>query len=117
MARGLFYVETWPSTPQREAEYNHWYDTVHLQDVCSVEGFVAARRYTPVDGEGPFVAMYEIEADDLEAAVRRMVAAFDAGEYQISDSIQTDPPPVTKLLRLTAIYDTAAPDGNPHGLP
>lgn len=108
MAKGLFYVETWPSAPERDAEYNHWYDTVHLQHVCSVKGFVAARRYAPVDGKGPYIAIYEIEADDLEAAVEHLVAAFETGKFQISSSIQTDPPPVTKLLRLITTHDTAA---------
>lgn len=116
MAKGLFYVETWPSAPEREAEYHQWYDTVHLQDVCSVEGFVAARRFAPVDGKGPYIAMYEIEADDLEAAVERLLAAFDAGTYQISDAIQTDPPPETRLLRLTTTLDTTTPNGSDHGI-
>jgi hypothetical protein len=100
MARGIYYVETWPSSPEREAEYNEWYDTVHLSDVCDVDGFVAARRYAPVDGEGPYVAVYEIEADDLEGAVQGLLAAYDAGQFRMSDAIQTEPPPVTKLLRL-----------------
>ncbi|MEU1275463.1 hypothetical protein [Streptomyces sp. NPDC005799] len=108
MARGIFYVETWPSAPEREAEYNHWYDHVHLPDVCSVEGFVGARRYAPADGNGPHVAIYEIEADDLQGAVQRLLAAFDAGEFRMSDAIQTDPPPVTRLLRLITTHDTAA---------
>lgn len=104
MERGLLYVETWPSAPEREAEFNHWYDTVHVHDVCAVEGFIAARRYVPADGRGPYVAMYEIEADNLEAAVAAMLAAFDAGQFRASDSIQTDPPPVTRLLRLTSTH-------------
>lgn len=109
MARGIFYVETWPSSPEREAEYNQWYDSVHLDDVCAVDGFVAARRYAPVGPEGgPYVAVYDIEADDLEAAVQDLLAAFDAGRFRMSESIQTDPPPVTKLLRLVTTHDATA---------
>lgn len=59
------------------------------------------------------MAMYEIEADDLEAAVQDLLAAFEAARFRMSDSIETDPPPVTKLLRLTTIFDTAALDGMP----
>jgi hypothetical protein len=113
MSRGLFYVETRPSAPEREADYNHWYDTVHLRDVCSVEGFVSARRYAPVDGEGPYVAMYEIEADDLEAAVQALIAVFESGTYGVSDALQADPPPVTRLLRLTTTHDPTSPQPSP----
>jgi hypothetical protein len=108
MARGIFYVETWPSSPERDADYNHWYDTVHLNDVCAVDGFVAARRYAAIGGEGPYVAIYEIETDDLEQAVEDLLAAFEAGQFRMSDSIETDPPPVTKLLRLITTHDAIA---------
>ena len=58
----------------------------------------SARRFAPVDGTGPFVAIYEIEADDLEAAVERFRSASRAGEIEPSDSLQRDPPPKVRLL-------------------
>ncbi|XVQ14949.1 hypothetical protein ACQP1W_21155 [Spirillospora sp. CA-255316] len=61
--------------------------------------------------------MYEIEADDLEAAVQDLLAAFDAGTHRIANAVETDPPPVTKLLRLTTTHDPAGSTGSPHGVP
>jgi hypothetical protein len=29
-------------------------------------GIVAGRRFAPVDGVGPFIAIYELDCDDLE---------------------------------------------------
>ena len=57
----------------RDDEYNDWYDRVHLADVLAVPGFVAARRYVAepsVHGELPaqrYLAVYEMEGDDLDA--------------------------------------------------
>lgn len=76
----------------REDEYNEWYDNVHLGEVLQVPGFVAARRYAAagsVRGESPYryLSIYEIEADDLEAAT----AALQAGVrgMHMSDAIDT----------------------------
>ncbi|MGW6332954.1 hypothetical protein [Nocardia rhamnosiphila] len=101
MARGILYVETWPSAPEQEAEFHRWYDEVHLHEVVAFDGFIGARRLVPVDGRGPFVALYEIEADDLQAVVDNMVKVHAEGGLRMSDSIRTDPGPNVRLLRLT----------------
>ena len=72
MAKGIILVETYPSSPEREQEYNTWYDEVHLQELVALDGFVSARRLRPVDGDGPYVALYEIEGDDLQAVLQGM---------------------------------------------
>lgn len=105
MARGILYVETRPSSPEKAEEYHRWYNDTHLAEVTSVKGFVSARRMAPVDGEGPFVAIYEIEADDLQSAVAAMTEAAGRGEIQMSDALGMDPPPTMRLLE--TIADTA----------
>jgi hypothetical protein len=102
MARGIIYVETFPSAPDRVQEYNIWYDQVHLQQLVALEGIVSARRLRPVDGEGPYVALYEIEGDDLAAVLQNMRA--NAGKLSMSDALQLDPPPVMRLLEVTTDY-------------
>lgn len=54
----------------RDEEFNHWYDTQHLPDVMSVPGFVSAERLTCL-GEGPhrYLAIYEIETDDIASVL------------------------------------------------
>ncbi|WP_213571227.1 DUF4286 family protein [Rhodococcus sp. USK13] len=104
MAKGIFYVETWPSAPEREADFHTWYDTIHLPEVVALDGFTAARRLSPVNDDGPFVAIYEIEADDLQAVVDNLLEAATNGGLRMSDSLQMDPEPNVRLLRLTTDY-------------
>jgi hypothetical protein len=99
MAKGIIYVETYPSSPDREQEYNDWYDNVHLPELVALDGIVAARRLRPVNGEGPYVALYEIEGDDLQAVLDNMGA--NASKLHMSDALSLDPPPIPRLLETT----------------
>jgi hypothetical protein len=59
--------------PTREAEYHAWYNEMHIPDVLRTPAFVRATRYeigAPRDGRGRFLTMYEIETDDIDAAMR-----------------------------------------------
>jgi hypothetical protein len=95
MAKALMVVGSNPTDPASEAAFNAWYTDTHLDDVLKVEGFVAARRYAlsdvrPMAGSeaSPFryLAVYEIESDDLEGAGRDLQAALDSGAIPISDT-------------------------------
>ncbi len=99
MAKGIILVESQPSSPDREQEYNTWYDEVHLGELMALDGFVSARRFRPVNPEGPYVAVYEIEGDDLQAVLDNMMA--NSGQLHMSDALQLNPPPVPRLLETT----------------
>jgi len=76
MERWLLTVESNCCDPSREDEFNDWYDNIHLPDIMETPGFVSAVRYentSPAEGQGRFLAMYEIETDDLA----RTLAEFD----------------------------------------
>jgi len=88
MAKGIILVESRPSSPDRDREYNTWYDEVHLGEL--------------VDGDGPYVAIYEIEGDDLQAILDNMIANAEA--LHMSDALQLDPPPIPRLLEVTTEY-------------
>jgi hypothetical protein len=84
-----------PATPEQEAEFNRWYAEDHLDDVLAVAGFNAARRYTlspvrPMADTEPspygYLAVYEVEADDLAVAGRDLQAALDSGAIPISET-------------------------------
>ncbi|OBI91561.1 DUF4286 family protein [Mycobacterium asiaticum] len=100
MAKGIIYVETYPSSPDREQEYNTWYDEIHLSELVAVDGIVSARRLRPVDGQGPYIALYEIEGDDLAAILQAMSRA----KLTMSDALQLDPPPIPRLLEVVTDY-------------
>jgi hypothetical protein len=66
----------------REDEYNEWYDTVHLREVLTVPGFVAAQRFAMAEGlpgsptpPQRYVAFYELETDDLPGAVAALTGS------------------------------------------
>ena len=52
MAKYTFVVLSNPTTPGQEAEYNEWYDKIHIPDVLNVPGFVAAQRFKIADSSG-----------------------------------------------------------------
>jgi hypothetical protein len=99
MAKGILLVETYPVTPEQEADYHEWYDGPHLEEVLGIDGFVSARRFAPVVADGgPFVAIYEIEADDVAAVMQRLVEKAESGTMSSRALLATDPAPETRLL-------------------
>ena len=74
MAKWLFVVETNCADAAREAEFNEWYDKIHLPDVLETPGFIRATRYEntePSEGEAKFLATYEIETDDIDGFMQK----------------------------------------------
>lgn len=93
MARALMVVGSNPTDRAHETEFNEWYSETHLADVLAVTGFRSARRYSLSDARpmagteaSPFryLAIYEIESDDLEQTGRELQAALDSGAIPIS---------------------------------
>jgi hypothetical protein len=81
------------AAPGREEEFNRWYDQEHLADVLAIPGFVSARRYQAASAQltgAPahgYLTLYEIETDDIAAAVAALRSA--AGRIALSDAMQT----------------------------
>ncbi len=106
MARGIIYLETMPVSADKEAEYHKWYNDTHLAEICSVDGIVSARRFAPTDGEGPFVAIYELECDDLDAVVTRLGELGSSGKMSSLQFLSMDsPPPIPKVYREIGSYE------------
>ena len=96
MATHRLIVLTEPK-PGQEADYNKWYDEVHLKEVLETEGFVAAQRFEIASsqigepGETPpkrYLAIYEIEADDVDVALEKLNAG--SGTMVISDALDLE---------------------------
>jgi hypothetical protein len=105
MARGIIYLQTMPVSPDKEAEYHKWYNETHLAEICSVDGVVWARRFAPTDGEGPFVAIYELDCDDLDAVVQRLGELGASGTMSSLQYLSMDsPPPIPKVYREIGSY-------------
>jgi hypothetical protein len=106
VARGILYVESRPSSPEQAEQYHAWYEQVHLQEMAALDGIVSARRFAPLDGgpEGPFVAIYEIEADDVAAVRDRLAAAGRSGRSSAPVGLALDPAPTVRFYREIAAY-------------
>jgi hypothetical protein len=83
--------------PGQEAEFNKWYDEVHLKEVLEVEGYVAAQRFeiSPsqiggVGGSTParYLAIYEIEAESLDVALEKLNSG--AATMNMSDALDSE---------------------------
>ena len=83
------------ATSGAEDEYNDWYNNTHLGEVLQVNGFTAAQRFTvkgdPVSGSSAprYLAIYEMETDNPQAALDALSAAVRDGSIHISDAIDT----------------------------
>jgi hypothetical protein len=104
MPKGIMYVESQPSSPERQAEFDKWYDEVHLNEVCAIDGVVSARRFAPIDGEGRLVTVYELDCDDLGSVMEQLGKRAASGELHMPDVIQMDPPPTVRILQLTSSF-------------
>ena len=73
MAKWLLVVGTNCNDAAREAEFNEWYDKIHIPDLLETPGFTRATRHEntePSEGEAKFFASYEIETDDLDTFLK-----------------------------------------------
>jgi hypothetical protein len=92
MERWLLTMESNCADPAREQDLNEWYDTVHLPDILETPGFVRAARYentSPGEGPGKFLAVYEIETDDLGQTMAQFSEIVDrkAAQGRMSDLV------------------------------
>jgi hypothetical protein len=63
--------------PDREAQFNDWYDNMHVPDALGSPGIVRARRYQTRefrDGRAKYLALYDIETDDIDETMRVRLA-------------------------------------------
>jgi hypothetical protein len=105
--KGILAVQSSP-VAGHEDEYNRWYTETHIPEMLAVPGFVSARRYRvhengtlPADpSRHTYLAIYEIDADDLDGPVKEMRERSAAGATRRSDTLRSDPPPIVTLYEL-----------------
>lgn len=103
MPKSVLVVLSRPTKPSTEDEYNEWYDNRHLREVTEIPGFGEARRYklsgTQLDEPGAelgdgyeYLAIYEIETDDLETIKSELRERGEDGRmYVPAEIIEQDP--------------------------
>lgn len=52
--------------PSVEAEWNEWYNDIHLPEIADCPGFLSAQRYVAEDGDGSrcYLSVYELSDGD-----------------------------------------------------
>ena len=78
----------------RDEEYNRWYDTSHLADVCAIPGVKSGRRLeaTPIQiGQAGlrYLSIYEIEADDPGSVLVEMKRRAADGTNKSCDALDS----------------------------
>ena len=76
----------------KDAEYNTWYDNQHFGDICAIPGVTGGRRLEQVmtvAGEPglKYLAIYDIETDDIGALMAEMGRRGAEGLMPISDAL------------------------------
>lgn len=75
----------------KEDEYHRWYQNDHLPEIVSFPGMVSAKRYKAVmplqdPTNYQYMAIYEIDTDDLGALMQKMGGAAAAGKTTGTDA-------------------------------
>ena len=89
LRRFLVVVETDCAGAENTADFNRWYDGIHIPDVLASPHYRSAWRLEiekPTRGRGRFLTFYEVHTDDIAEAMRirdsRRVAEFNIGAYE-----------------------------------
>jgi len=108
MSQAKMIVYSSPSSPDREDDYNKWYNEIHLPEVCAIPGILSAVRFRMSEeqmapgvtvSDHQYMAIYEIDASDFQALLAELVARSRDGRFTMSDAIDlTVNPPVTLLF-------------------
>jgi hypothetical protein len=84
----LMLVVTVDIDPSQDEEFGKWYDEVHLPDILSCDGFVAAWRFrSPDSDQSPrYVSCYQINSKEvLEAPEVAAVRGWGPFEDSVSN--------------------------------
>jgi hypothetical protein len=98
----------------KETEYNNWYSNQHLGEVIETPGFVSAQRFTfaaNMGGENKhkYLAIYNVEAESAEAALKSLVDQSSGGAIFISDTLDLAGVSVTLFEELTPEVSRSKP--------
>lgn len=91
MPAGILIALTNPVSPEREDEFNHWYNVVHGSEVTSLKGFAAMTRYRASAQAVPpsdtptfrYLALYDL--DDVDQALKSL--AEGAESFNMTDAV------------------------------
>ena len=73
----------------KEAEYNAWYDDIHLREFSALPGVINGRRFKVAsDGKAQYAALYELSAHP-DAVMAAMNEGIKNGTVRWTDAIDS----------------------------
>ena len=92
MAKSMFMAWASPVDDASDAEFNAWYDGTHVPQVrAAIPAITAVRRYRVADVPGVgaaaihrYVAVYEMDTDDVAGAMAALGAASTDGRIEMT---------------------------------
>ena len=112
--RAVFVVLSEPFSQEEEDRYNDWYDHTHVPALLRLDGFVRASRWRipewlPVSqalGERRYLALYELETDDLSGALEQMRQARADGRLGNSLGVlSSEASPITAVFEFLSSHE------------
>ena len=103
MAKSMFMAWASPVDEASDAEFNAWYDGTHVPQVrAAIPAITAVHRYRLADVPGVggaathrYVAVYEMDTDDVAGAMAALGAASTEGRMDLTATMDvTANPPV-----------------------
>jgi hypothetical protein len=91
MAKYVMVVQS-KAVEGQDAGYNEWYDTIHMEDILDLPGVNSGRRFdfdsTMMGAPGqPYLAIYEIETDDINTVTAEMGKRAMDGKMRQTDTL------------------------------
>jgi hypothetical protein len=93
------YIQVVFSNPAegKDAEFNEWYDNVHIPELLAIPGMLSARRfdlheaavYHAPGGVAPehrYLTIYEMEGD-VDVIMAKIMESVASGQVHMSDSL------------------------------
>jgi hypothetical protein len=73
--------------PDREEEFNRWYNEEHVQERLAIAGFQRARRYRIVQGSPKYLALYDVANPEVFSSPEYLQYYSGSGETEWTRSI------------------------------
>jgi hypothetical protein len=78
----------------RDDDYTDWYDNVHIPELCTIPGIMSGKRYAAVPSPNPvpgqYLAIYDVETDDINSVLTEMGRRAVAGEMSQSNALDRE---------------------------
>jgi predicted amidohydrolase YtcJ len=114
----LMVVKTTATDPQRETQFNEWYDKIDVPDVLEVPGYMRARRGVKTEPDhnpaqdGQYIAIYNMEGPSIDKIIIDMLMATRKMEER---GRSTDLLKVVERDYYREYAPASRPDGSPAG--